>query len=46
MPADENGFTNEWCGISREEALKTMIDFSEGEGLLEIAIYPRNHNMK
>lgn len=38
-PADENGFTNEWCGISREEfeekALKTMIAFSEGEGLPE-----------
>ena len=35
MPIDENGMTNEWHGISREEfedvALKQMIAYSKGE---------------
>lgn len=39
MPIDENGMTNEWYGISREEfediALKQMIAFSKGEDLPE-----------
>lgn len=39
MPIDENGMTNEWHGISREEfeniALKQMIAFSKGEDLPE-----------
>jgi predicted acetyltransferase len=38
-PADENGFLNEWSGISREEfnakALPLMIGYSEGKGLPE-----------
>ena len=37
MPVDENGMTNEWYGISREDferkALKEMIAFSKGENL-------------
>lgn len=37
MPIDENGFTNEWHGICREDfenkALKQMIAFSEGKDL-------------
>ncbi len=39
MPIDENGLTNEWFGISREDfeniALKQMIDFSKGLSLPE-----------
>ena len=39
MPADENGMTNKWHGISREEfgrvALKEMIAFQKGENLPE-----------
>lgn len=39
MPVDENGMTNEWHGISREEfeksALRDMIAFSKGENLPE-----------
>jgi len=39
MPIDENGLTNEWHGISREEfektALPTMIAYSKGEQLPE-----------
>ncbi len=39
IPVDENGFTNEWHGISREDfeekALKTMIAWSKGEQLPE-----------
>ncbi len=39
MPADENGLTNEWYGVSREDfetkALPQMIAFSEGKGLPE-----------
>ncbi len=39
MPVDENGLTNEWHGISREEfeekALKSMIDSAKGENLPE-----------
>lgn len=39
MPIDENGFTNEWHGVSlevfKEEALKQMIDFSQGVNLPE-----------
>lgn len=38
LPVDENGFTNEWFGILREEfeeALGTMIDFSKGDRLPE-----------
>lgn len=34
MPEDENGFTNQWCNISREEfgikALPDMVRFSKG----------------
>ncbi len=37
MPADENGFLNKWCGVSREvfynEALPEMINHSKGIGL-------------
>lgn len=37
IPADENGFMNEWNGISKEEfdakALPLMIGYSEGKGL-------------
>ena len=37
VPADENGFTNDWSGISREDfeqtALPDMIRFSKGENL-------------
>uniref|UniRef100_UPI004055B666 GNAT family N-acetyltransferase n=1 Tax=Acetatifactor sp. TaxID=1872090 RepID=UPI004055B666 len=39
MPIDENGLTNEWHGIAREDfeekALKTMIAYSKGEHLPE-----------
>lgn len=39
IPEDENGFTNEWHGVSREnfenEALKEMIDYQKGENLPE-----------
>ena len=39
MPIDENGLTNQWHGISREEferdALPTMISYSKGEQLPE-----------
>ena len=39
MPEDENGMTNKWHGISREEfgrvALKEMIAFQKGENLPE-----------
>lgn len=39
MPVDENGLTNEWHNISREDfehtALKRMIAFSKGEDLPE-----------
>ena len=39
IPVDENGFTNQWSGVSREvfeaEALKEMIAFSKGENLPE-----------
>ncbi len=39
MPMDENGLTNEWHGICREEfeekAVRQMIAFSKGEGLPE-----------
>ncbi len=39
MPEDENGFLNEWYGISlkefREKALPEMIDFSKGIHLPE-----------
>ncbi len=37
MPVDENGFTNKWNGITREDfekiALKEMIAFSKGQDL-------------
>ena len=37
IPIDENGFTNKWNGITREDfenkALKEMIAFSKGENL-------------
>lgn len=37
MPADENGLTNEWTGVSRqvfeEQALPRMLAFAKGEGL-------------
>lgn len=39
MPIDENGLTNEWHGVSREEfeqkVLKQMIDYSKGLSLPE-----------
>lgn len=39
IPEDENGFTNEWHGVSREtfekEALKEMLDYQKGENLPE-----------
>ena len=39
MPVDENGFTNQWYGISREDfervALPSMLDFQKGENLPE-----------
>ncbi|MBE5876872.1 MAG: GNAT family N-acetyltransferase [Lachnospiraceae bacterium] len=38
MPVDENGLTNQWNGISREEfddALKAMMDSAKGENLPE-----------
>jgi len=39
MPADENGLTNQWAGISREEfrqtALPRMLDSARGENLPE-----------
>jgi len=38
-PADENGFINEWCDVSREDfaekALTPMIDAESGKGLPE-----------
>lgn len=39
MPVDENGFTNQWYGVSREDferiALLSMLDFQKGENLPE-----------
>ncbi len=39
IPEDENGFINEWHGVSRDDfeqtALKTLIDYSNGENLPE-----------
>ena len=39
IPLDENGFTNDWHGISRQEyankALPEMIAWSKGENLPE-----------
>lgn len=39
MPEEENGITNSWHGISKEDfekiALLEMIDFSEGKNLPE-----------
>lgn len=39
VPADENGFINDWAGVSYEDfrsvGLKTMIDWSAGENLPE-----------
>lgn len=39
MPVDENGMTNEWHGISREDfeekAIRQMIAFAEGKNLPE-----------
>lgn len=39
MPEDENGLTNEWSGISREDfenrALPQMLDYSKGVGLAD-----------
>ena len=39
MPVDENGLTNQWHGISREEfeqkALKEMLDYQKGLNLPE-----------
>lgn len=39
MPVDENGFTNQWHGVSREDferiALPSMLDFQKGENLPE-----------
>lgn len=39
MPVDENGLTNQWHGISREDfekkALPEMMDFAKGENLPE-----------
>ncbi len=38
MPVDENGFTNQWNGISREDfnnALEAMMDYAKGENLPE-----------
>lgn len=39
LPVDENGFTNEWHGISREDfeekALKPMMAYAKGEMLPE-----------
>ena len=38
MPVDENGFTNQWHGISREDfgdALQEMMDYAKGENLPE-----------
>ncbi len=39
IPEDENSFTNEWCGISREDfeekVIKLMIAYSKGEQLPE-----------
>lgn len=38
MPVDENGLTNQWYGISREDfddALKAMMDYAQGENLPE-----------
>jgi len=39
IPEDENGFINEWHGVSRDDfeqmALKTMLDYSEGKNLPE-----------
>ena len=36
MPADENGLTNPWHGVAREDfgaALQEMIDYSQGKNL-------------
>ena len=45
-PADENGFTNDWHGISREEfeavALPTMLDHAEGRNLPD-GFVPETH---
>lgn len=38
MPVDENGFTNQWNGISREDfnnALEAMMNYAKGENLPE-----------
>ena len=39
IPEDENGFTNEWHGVSREifekKTLKQMLDYQKGENLPE-----------
>lgn len=39
MPIDENGLTNQWHGVSREDferiALPSMLDFQKGENLPE-----------
>ena len=39
IPEDENGFINEWHGVFRDDfeqtALKTLIDYSNGENLPE-----------
>ena len=39
MPVDENGFTNQWHGISQEDfeqiALPAMLDFQKGKNLPE-----------
>lgn len=38
IPEDENGFTNQWHGISREDfvdALQEMIDYAKGDNLPE-----------
>ena len=37
LPADENGFTNEWCGVSYEtfceKAIPRMMDWAQGRNL-------------
>jgi len=39
MPVDENGLTNEWHGVSRDDfetkAIKQMLDYSKGKNLPE-----------
>ena len=46
MPVDENGLTNQWHGVSREEfeqiALPSMLDFQKGENLPE-GYVPAHH---